>query len=117
MDDPDVVCIDVTRDLPYDYTTLLENILDPSHVAYTHHGTIGNRNWAGEVPLLIKGATTINGFNGTYQYVPSSSPMTKTMTGSSVERSSIFKAPFYAHHSIKRQDLQVNNLVNLTHVI
>lgn len=33
--DPSVVCLDVSRDLPYSYETLLENILDPSHVPYT----------------------------------------------------------------------------------
>ena len=27
------------RDLPYDYTTLVENIIDPSHVPVSHHGT------------------------------------------------------------------------------
>jgi phenylpropionate dioxygenase-like ring-hydroxylating dioxygenase large terminal subunit len=25
------------RDVPYDYTTLLENVLDASHLPYTHH--------------------------------------------------------------------------------
>jgi len=29
LNDPDVVCLDVFRDVPYDYATLLENILDP----------------------------------------------------------------------------------------
>eukprot|EP00966_Prymnesium_polylepis_P021496 494564-Prymnesium_polylepis.1 len=35
---------DYQRDLPYDYTTLVENIIDPSHVPVSHHGTSqGNR--------------------------------------------------------------------------
>ncbi len=32
-----------TRDLPYDYTALVENLLDPDHVPWSHHGVIGNR--------------------------------------------------------------------------
>merc|ERR1719231_589057 len=30
---------DYVRDLPYDWTTLVENIIDPSHVPVSHHGT------------------------------------------------------------------------------
>ena len=37
-----------TRDLPYDYTALVENLLDPDHVPWSHHGVIGNRyGWHG----------------------------------------------------------------------
>ena len=32
------------RDLPYGYDTLLENIVDPSHVPFAHHGINVNRN-------------------------------------------------------------------------
>jgi phenylpropionate dioxygenase-like ring-hydroxylating dioxygenase large terminal subunit len=35
---------DFSLDLPYDYSLLLENILDISHVPFTHHGSQGNRN-------------------------------------------------------------------------
>jgi phenylpropionate dioxygenase-like ring-hydroxylating dioxygenase large terminal subunit len=28
LDDPAFICIDIARDLPYDYATLLENVLD-----------------------------------------------------------------------------------------
>ena len=43
---------DYMRDLPYDYTTLVENIIDPSHVPVSHHGTTqGNRALA--QPLTI----------------------------------------------------------------
>ncbi|KAJ8604509.1 hypothetical protein CTAYLR_000914 [Chrysophaeum taylorii] len=38
---------DYARDLPYDYTTLLENVCDPSHVPVSHHGTSqGDRSLA-----------------------------------------------------------------------
>jgi len=32
------------RDLPYDFSTLLENVADPSHVPFSHHNVQGNRN-------------------------------------------------------------------------
>lgn len=32
------------RDLPYDFSTLLENVADPSHVPFSHHSVQGNRN-------------------------------------------------------------------------
>lgn len=32
------------RDLPYDYQTLVENVVDPAHVPFSHHGVQGNRD-------------------------------------------------------------------------
>lgn len=32
------------RDLPYDFSTLLENVADPAHVPFSHHGVQGNRD-------------------------------------------------------------------------
>ena len=44
---------DYMRDLPYDYTTLVENIIDPSHVPVSHHGTVqGDRALAQPLPLV-----------------------------------------------------------------
>lgn len=40
------------RDLEYDWQTLVENVADPSHVPFTHHGVQGNREKA--VPVLLK---------------------------------------------------------------
>ena len=34
------------RELPYGFDVLLENLVDPSHVPFTHSGVIGNRNEA-----------------------------------------------------------------------
>ncbi|KAK9867348.1 hypothetical protein WJX84_010011 [Apatococcus fuscideae] len=36
------------RDLPYSWDTLVENVVDPSHVAFAHHGVQGNR----EKPMI-----------------------------------------------------------------
>lgn len=47
------VIINTFRDVPYDALTLLENILDPSHVAFTHHRTVGNRANAAPLELEI----------------------------------------------------------------
>ena len=32
-----------TRDFPYAWDVLAENLLDPSHVNFSHHGVIGDR--------------------------------------------------------------------------
>lgn len=32
------------REMPYGHDILLENVLDPSHVPFSHHGVIGDRN-------------------------------------------------------------------------
>jgi phenylpropionate dioxygenase-like ring-hydroxylating dioxygenase large terminal subunit len=47
------VCIDTFRDLPYDALTLMENVLDSSHLPYTHHRSVGNRANAAPVELEI----------------------------------------------------------------
>ncbi len=39
------------RDLEYDWQTLVENVADPSHVPFAHHGVQGNRESAR--PLII----------------------------------------------------------------
>ncbi|MFN3361654.1 MAG: Rieske 2Fe-2S domain-containing protein [Pseudanabaenaceae cyanobacterium] len=46
------VCLDTFRDLPYDAFTLLENVLDSSHLPFTHHRSVGNR--ANTAPLELK---------------------------------------------------------------
>lgn len=38
-----------TRDLPYGWDTLLENLIDPSHVPFAHHGMQGKR--ADAIPI------------------------------------------------------------------
>lgn len=38
IDDPSFVGTMITRDIPYGYEVLIENLMDPSHVAYAHYG-------------------------------------------------------------------------------
>lgn len=51
------------RDIPYDALTLLENVLDSSHVPHTHHGTIGKRENASTVELEVTQSNR-EGFQG-----------------------------------------------------
>lgn len=47
------VMLNTFRDLPYDATTLLENVLDASHIPYTHHQTVGKRENAAPMAMDI----------------------------------------------------------------
>mmetsp|Transcript_49309 Transcript_49309/g.158417 ORF Transcript_49309/g.158417 Transcript_49309/m.158417 type:complete len:509 (+) Transcript_49309:328-1854(+) len=56
---------DYMRDLPYDYTTLVENIIDPSHVPVSHHGTVqGDRNLAQPIATSVSERMPPIGFQG-----------------------------------------------------
>jgi phenylpropionate dioxygenase-like ring-hydroxylating dioxygenase large terminal subunit len=45
------------RDLDYDWQTLVENVADPSHVPFAHHGIQGNRERATPISLKIEQST------------------------------------------------------------
>jgi phenylpropionate dioxygenase-like ring-hydroxylating dioxygenase large terminal subunit len=47
----------MVRDLEYDWQTLVENVADPSHVHFAHHGVQGNRDKALPVPIKISQST------------------------------------------------------------
>jgi phenylpropionate dioxygenase-like ring-hydroxylating dioxygenase large terminal subunit len=51
---PGWTLFDTFRDVPYDALTLLENVLDPSHLPFTHHRSVGNRSNAGPVELELQ---------------------------------------------------------------
>ncbi|MBW4511848.1 MAG: Rieske 2Fe-2S domain-containing protein [Scytonematopsis contorta HA4267-MV1] len=61
--------IDTFRDIPYDMLTLLENVLDVSHVPYTHHRSVGNRSNAAPVELEVLESGK-NGFTGVWEEGP-----------------------------------------------
>ncbi|MEO0540236.1 MAG: Rieske 2Fe-2S domain-containing protein, partial [Cyanobacteria bacterium P01_A01_bin.105] len=53
-DEPDGwVMLNTFRDLPYDALTLLENVLDASHIPYTHHKTVGKRDNAAPMEMEV----------------------------------------------------------------
>lgn len=66
---PEWVCLNTFRDLPYDALTLLENVLDSSHVPFTHHKSVGNRSTAGPVDLEVVEADK-QGFRGIWEDGP-----------------------------------------------
>jgi phenylpropionate dioxygenase-like ring-hydroxylating dioxygenase large terminal subunit len=68
--DPDAwVCLNIFRDLPYDALTLMENVIDASHIPYTHHKTVGNRSNVAPLELEITESGK-QGFKGIWQEGP-----------------------------------------------
>jgi phenylpropionate dioxygenase-like ring-hydroxylating dioxygenase large terminal subunit len=47
----------LVRDLEYDWQTLIENVADPSHVPFAHHGVQGDREKAEPIPITISQST------------------------------------------------------------
>lgn len=69
-EDPDAwVCLDIFRDLPYDFLTLLENVIDASHIPYTHHKTVGNRSNVAPLDLQVTESNK-QGFKGIWEEGP-----------------------------------------------
>ncbi len=69
-EDPDEwVVLNTFRDLPYDALTLMENVLDSSHIPYTHHKSVGNRSYASPVELEVL-QTGRQGFKGYWEEGP-----------------------------------------------
>jgi phenylpropionate dioxygenase-like ring-hydroxylating dioxygenase large terminal subunit len=63
------VCLTIFRDLPYDASTLLENVLDSSHLPFTHHRSVGNRINASPADLEVVESGK-HGFVGTWAEGP-----------------------------------------------
>jgi phenylpropionate dioxygenase-like ring-hydroxylating dioxygenase large terminal subunit len=63
------VVLNTFRDLPYDALTLLENVLDASHIPYTHHKTVGNRDNAAPMQMDVV-ASSKQGFRGIWPEGP-----------------------------------------------
>lgn len=107
LDDDRFAWIDVSRDMPYSADMLLENVLDSSHVPFTHHQTISKRENAVPLPLKLTSALASSGFAGEMPYatpneaVDSSAP---DWNGKATERTTVFRAPSYMHHRIRSAD-------------
>ena len=65
----DWVVLNTFRDLPYDASTLLENVIDVSHIPYTHHRSVGNRANVSPIELKITESGK-NGFHGVWSEGP-----------------------------------------------
>ena len=73
------VCLNIFRDLPYDALTLLENVLDASHVPYTHHRTVGDRANVSPVNLEVVHSDK-QGFEGVWEEGPRKGTLGKQTT-------------------------------------
>jgi phenylpropionate dioxygenase-like ring-hydroxylating dioxygenase large terminal subunit len=69
IEEPGWLVQDTFRDLPMDALTLLENVLDVSHVPFTHHATVGRRENAGPVELELSSFGP-EGFTGVWPEGP-----------------------------------------------
>lgn len=59
----EVIIKTYTRDLPYGYDTLLENLIDPAHVPFAHHGLQGTRDDARPITMeVVKNGPGLLGF-------------------------------------------------------
>ncbi|HLO85518.1 MAG TPA: Rieske 2Fe-2S domain-containing protein [Nostocaceae cyanobacterium] len=99
------VILNTFRDLPYDATTLLENILDPSHVAFTHHLTVGNRANAAPLELEVVESGK-QGFQGIWKQ-----GLKQGQTG---KLSTTFVAPSLMWHDINADKGRVLTVVYAT---
>lgn len=53
LDKPEFVSTDYMRDLPYDQTYFIENVIDPAHVHISHDGILGNRECARPLEIEV----------------------------------------------------------------
>lgn len=105
LEDDRFVWIDVSRDMPYSADMLLENVLDSSHVPFTHHQTISKRENAKPLPLVLTEMLSAAGFAGENR-VDGDAGVLKVQDGSApptrrTERTTVFRAPTYMHHKIR----------------
>ena len=82
---------DTFRDLPMDAVTLLENVLDVSHVPFTHHKTVGKRENASPVQATIT-REGVDGFEAFWEEGP--------RRGKLGPQATTFKAPQLMWHDL-----------------
>ncbi|EFC37555.1 predicted protein [Naegleria gruberi] len=64
------VLIENTRDLPCHYSFVLENLLDPAHLDFTHDGTIGKRSQATQIQSQLVISKDIPSDNPSRRLIP-----------------------------------------------
>ncbi|MGB3201364.1 MAG: Rieske 2Fe-2S domain-containing protein [Nodosilinea sp.] len=85
------VVLNTFRDLPYDALTLLENVLDASHIPYTHHKTVGKRENAAPMVMDVVESGK-QGFRGLWPEGP--------RKGSLGTQHTTFMAPGLMYHDL-----------------
>ena len=103
LDDPDCVVQDIFRDLPMDYGTLLENVMDVSHVPFTHHNSVGKRENATPVVLEMEGELKPGGFTGIWKEGPRNGKYGSQYTE--------FQAPTLMRHTLKTEQFTTLTVV------
>lgn len=88
------VCLNTFRDLPYDAFTLMENVLDSSHIPFTHHKTVGKRENAAPVDLEVTSSDR-QGFVGFWAEGP--------RKGTLGSQTTHFVAPNFMYHDLTSQ--------------
>jgi phenylpropionate dioxygenase-like ring-hydroxylating dioxygenase large terminal subunit len=88
------VVLNTFRDLPYDALTLLENVLDASHIPYTHHKTVGNRENAAPMEMEVTESSK-QGFQGIWPEGPRKGKLGTQYTK--------FVAPSLMYHDLTSQ--------------
>ena len=84
------------RDLPYGADVLAENVLDPSHVPWSHHGVIGNRNKVAKLAMEgVKELEAGRGFTVVQSNVPAD-PESAKRGGFSARNALTWRAPTLA---------------------
>ncbi|ALF52302.1 (2Fe-2S)-binding protein [Nostoc piscinale CENA21] len=66
LDKPGVFCTDYIRDLPYDQTYFIENVIDPAHVYISHDGVVGKRENAQPLDLEVLDSS-LSGIRGRWR--------------------------------------------------
>ena len=79
-----------TRDLPYGWDTLVENIVDPSHVPFAHHGLQGKRTDAVPINMTVPTSKGESGFE--FEWSDRTMGMTREGVGE-------FRAPYVVNYN------------------
>jgi nitrite reductase/ring-hydroxylating ferredoxin subunit len=66
------VVSDTWRDVPLDFSTVMSNLLDASHLSFTHHKSISNRRIPNIYDIELEGEITEKGFRGIWSTGPRS---------------------------------------------
>ncbi|MBW4632473.1 MAG: Rieske 2Fe-2S domain-containing protein [Iphinoe sp. HA4291-MV1] len=53
LNKPEFVCTDYIRDLPYDQSYFIENVIDPAHVHISHDGILGKKEFARPIHIEV----------------------------------------------------------------
>ncbi|WP_317106533.1 Rieske 2Fe-2S domain-containing protein [Chroococcidiopsis sp. SAG 2025] len=65
-DESELFCADYIRDLPYDQTYFIENVIDPAHVYISHDGVLGKREDAQPLEMEVT-SSSLEGIRGRWR--------------------------------------------------